>query len=182
MKMNKFILLIIMQLYLSNFLVAQNKSELFGSFAGELPTINLNSSDIVSQKFDLALGYAYHKNAELFVYVGNGVLGQRSESESFVCEISNFGIGANFLYPIGSDLKLGIEASGSYGMSDVYDDINYDHWIYQGGIKVQSANSSLGGIDVFAILGVRNRSFFHYSINSLELFYGIGMRFGVKKK
>lgn len=174
-KVNGIILIVIILFVASPSIKAQDNSGLFISASGELPAINLNSSNNVSQQYNFGFGYALPKNVELFFNISAGVLATNSATSGCAYNTSSFGLGVNYLYPINSNYKLGLEFLGAYGEPNVVN-TKYEFMLYQGGIKVQSKDL------LFAILGVRYRSFLHNNNNSLELFYGIGMRVGLKKK
>lgn len=181
--MKRIYFLVLIKLLVVQGILAQNSSEFFISGSGELPTFNLNGTDIISQQYNFSFGYTFPKNAELFLNMGVGMFGKDSEDLSFVSQSNSFGVGVNLLFPVLSRIELGVELLAAYGYSDIADDINYDHAIYQAGIKLQpfSVGNEIGRI--YLIMGVRYRSFFDYaSMNSLELYSGMGMRFGFFKK
>lgn len=174
-KIHKILIIVLLIVVASPTLKAQDNQGLFISTYGELPSINLNRSNIIFQQYNIGIGYAFPKNIELLLNVGAGVLSENSKSTGFAYNTTSFGLGVNYLYPISPNYKLGVELLGAIGgPNDV--GTNYDFTVYQGGIKVQSKDL------LYVILGVRYRSFTSYNNNSLELFYGIGMRVGVKKK
>ena len=154
---------------------AQSKDKLFLSFSGELPTINLSGNNFISQQSNFSFGYTLPNNFELLLNIGAGVFGENSETKKYIYENTNLGIGADYLFPINDRYKLGFEVASSLAWT-ITNDIDNDHIIYQGGIKLQESNS------LFGILGVRYRSFIDNPNNSLELFYGIGIRMDFKKK
>ncbi|MDA3879744.1 MAG: hypothetical protein PF436_05085 [Prolixibacteraceae bacterium] len=174
---NKYsLVLLVMLLFVTvSSLKAQDDIGLFISTSGELPTIDLNGSNTISQQYNFGFGYAFPKNIELYLNIGSGVLADNSEISGFAYNTTSLGVGVNYLYPITTDYKLGVELLGAFGEPNTTG-TNYNFVLYQGGIKVQSSNL------IFCTLGVRYRSFSSYDINSTELFYGIGMRLGVKKK
>lgn len=154
---------------------AQNGKGLFISAAGELPVLSLNGSNIVSQQYNIGFGYTFPKNIELLISIASGTLAENSKTSGFAYNTTSFGLGASYLYPISPDYKLGVELLGAYGEPNVVN-TNLDFAIIQSGIKVQSKDF------LFCVLGVRYRSFLQNNNNSLELYYGIGMRVGLKKK
>ena len=170
-----FIVLVTIKLLTTHCLFAQNKPGFFVSLSGEFPAINLSKSDIVSQQNSIGLGYAFPNNFELNGNLSLGVLGAENGANSFVNQTTGCGIDAAYLHPFKSGLKAGIELGASYAFSDLTDDINYDHTIYQAGIKLQK-DWAIGS------LGVRYRSFFDYpTYNGTEIYIKLGMRFGLFK-
>lgn len=170
-----FLSVIIVKLLTVQCLFAQNDSGFFISMSGEFPAINLRKSDIVSQQNSVGLGYTFSNNIELSGNLSLGVLGADSEVNSFVNQITCAGVDLAYLYTFNSGLKAGIGIMTSYALSDVIDDVNYDHLIYQAGIKFQQG-WAIGAV------GVRYRSFFDYSsYNGPEVYIKLGMRFMLSK-
>lgn len=178
--MKKKILLVgILPLMLLSYLFAQDdSSQLFMTMSGELPSYDLNHSNILAQQYNLGFGYKLPKDVELFLNIGNGLFGIQSDDLNFVCDNTTCGVGFSYLYRINTVFKLGLECQVAYGFADVVNNVDYSNAICQAGIKAQSANSDYGIIDVYGVLGVRQRNFFDFSTyNSWELYYTIGMRF-----
>lgn len=169
------IAIVILLILASSSLKAQDGTGPFISATGELPVINLNGSNIVSQQYNIGFGYAFPKKIELLINIASGTLAENSKTFGFAYNTTSFGLGASYLYPISPDYKLGVEFLGAYGGPNVVN-TNYDFALIQSGIRVQSKDF------LFCVLGVRYRSFLQYNNNSLELYYGIGMRVGLKKK
>ena len=154
---------------------AQDNTGFFISTSGELPTINLNGGNTISQQYNFGFGYAFPKNIELCLNIGSGVLADNSEAKGFAYNTTSFGIGASYLYSLTQSYKLGIELLGAFGEPNTVG-TNYNFIVYQAGVKVQSNDL------LFCTLGARYRTFSSYDENSVELFYGIGMRLGMKKR
>jgi len=183
MKKHQVVLLIALLSLCIQHIKAQNHSELFVATNGELPSVKLSNSDILAQQYNFILGYYFPKNVELFMNVGLGMLGKSTDEFSFISENTILGVGANYLHPVNSKYKLGIELMAAYGYSGIMNNINYDHAIYQACIKAQTTEPLCNMINFYGLVGVRYRSFYHYSSYSgLELYSGIGMRFGLFKK
>lgn len=182
MKRYKILAFAICQLFIVVRLSAQeNNAEFFVATSGELPTFNLNQTNIISQQYNFALGYAFPKSGELFLNIGIGMLGNDSEDLNFVLQGNSYGVGANYLFPIKPHLTLGLEVLAAYGSFSIPEDVNYDHALYQAAIKIQTPAFAVG--KVYGMVGIRYRSFFDYtSMNSLEYYTGIGMRFGFARK
>jgi len=183
MKKHQVVLLIALLSLGVQHIKAQNHSELFVATNGELPSMKLSKSNILAQQYNFILGYSFPQNVELFLNMGLGMFGKSADEFSFISENTILGLGANYLHPINAEYKLGIELMAAYGYSGIMDDINYDHAIYQGCIKAQTTEKFCNMINFYGLVGVRYRSFYHYSSYSgLELYSGIGMRFGLFKK
>jgi len=183
MRKYQIVLFIALFIFCNQLIKAQNHSKLFIAINGELPSIDLSESNLLAQQFNFNLGYYFPQNVELFMNMGLGIFGKSIGEFDFISENTIFGLGANYLYPISPIYKLGIELMTAYGYSGIMDDINYDHAIYQGCIKAQSTKKLLEIVDVYGLIGIRYRSFYHYSSNNgFELFSGIGMRFGLFEK
>jgi hypothetical protein len=183
MRKHQVLLLIALLLFCCHNIKAQDHSELFVATNGELPSIKLSNSNILAQQYNFILGYSFPKNVELFMNMGLGMFGKNNGELSFISENTILGVGANYLHPVNSDYKLGFELMAAYGYSGIMDNINYDHTIYQGCIKAQTTEPFCNMINFYGLVGVRYRSFYHYSSYSgLELYSGIGMRFGLFKK
>jgi len=139
------------------------------SFSGEVPTLNLNGSKIVSQQFNAEYGFFLPKNIQLFFNNGVGVLGSSLLTSVYTVKTSVDGLGVSYLHPIDSIVKIGIELQVAYGSSSTN---SYDFMLYEGGFI---STLSLGNKCFLSMTcGIRNRSFLYSNNNSLELFVGTG--------
>lgn len=171
--------LTIFLLFLSLSLFSQEKTKWYGSFSGELPAMHLAGQNIVSQQLNLNFGYQYSSNLSVFLAGGTGLTGENSVTTEYIRQPTLLGIGADYMFNIGNNSKLGLELIVQSGTNkgNSTNPNYYDFLNYQGGIKIESNN-------IYAVIGIRNRDFYVNNTSNLELYYGLGYKihFTTKRK
>ncbi|GAB1414614.1 hypothetical protein MASR2M117_00200 [Paludibacter sp.] len=125
------------------------QKNIYSTFEGDFPSVNLNNSSIETQQLRFGLGYAFTDNFGTALSVGCGLLGNNAKELFGVMNYYSIGINASYLFlDLKNNYRLGIEALGDYNIAFAK---NHDHLSVTGALKLQFP------IGTYFKIGLQNR-------------------------
>jgi len=145
-----------------------SQKAIYSTIEGDLPSIDLNNSSVVSQHLRFGLGYSFADNFGTSLNIGCGLLGNNAISSFGTMEYYSFGISANYMFlNLRNNYKIGVEALSDYNLA--FTNKNNDHLSLTGALKLQFPSKT------YFKIGLQNR-FMQKNATSLICTFGFKIK------